>query len=137
MTAESPYEAKIIFADCSEGLSVSSLGSNLYRLEETSFCGDARYHDIIEAEMRDDGSLRFVRVVTPSELKTSSYVLSKELSRSPLLTAFLDKVVSVGGNWETLLGGFLILHLPAEKETSMLLEFNTLASDLPENTSPA
>ncbi|HKE32124.1 MAG TPA: hypothetical protein VKD65_10400 [Candidatus Angelobacter sp.] len=129
--SDEPYGVTIIFDDNgSEGLLVTSLGNNLYRLEETSFLGEARYHDIIEAEIQGDGSLRFVGVVTPSALKTSSLFLGKELIESPRLSAFLEKVMAVGGNWEKLFESFLILHLPADQESSLLPEFNTLVSDL-------
>ena len=134
--SDEPYEATIIFGDGgSEGLFVTSLGNNLYRLEETSFFGEARYRDIIEAEKQPDGSLQFVRVVTPSELKTSAFILSKELIESPGFSAFLEKAMAVGGNWERRFVGFLILHLPADQESPLLLEFNTLVSDFSGNTS--
>jgi len=54
----------------SEGLLVSPVGPNLYRLEESSLLGEAVFGDVIEAESTQDGSLQFKRVATPSDMTT-------------------------------------------------------------------
>jgi len=126
MTPQKPYEATGIFAGGSEALLVTPIGANLFRLEESSIVDDVRYHDVIEAELQTDGALRFVRLMSRSELKTSCYVLPKTLIDSPHLSVFFDRVMVLGGNWETIFGGFLVLHLPAAEESSLLDELNTL-----------
>lgn len=126
MIQQEPNHVKIIFGDgSSEGLLVTPMGENLYRLEESSILSGAVYHDIIEAELQTDGALLFLRVTTRSELKTSSHVLSKPQMESSELPVFLDRVVAAGGNWERLLEGFLILHLPLSEESLLLDEFDT------------
>ena len=110
----------------SEKLLVTPLGSNLYRLEWTSISGEASYHDVVEAELQTGGTLRFIRLLTPSGLKTVSCFLSRSQIESPKLTAFLDKVVAVGGNWERLFGGFLILNLPPEEHDLIVAQFESL-----------
>ena len=128
---EHAYEVLITFSNGdSEGLLVTCLGENLYRAEETSVLGEFRYHDIIEAEVQKNGALQFLRVVTPSCLKTHSTILDKPFFESPRFTAFLDKVMSVGGNWERVFEAFLILNLPPEQESALLLEFNALMNEL-------
>lgn len=109
-----------------EELLVLPLGGNLYRLEESAELAEARYHDIIEAESLSDGSLRFLRVVTPSDLKTISYILSEALFESPALSALLNKVVTIGGNWERVFGGVLLLHFPASEEAAIVHELKEL-----------
>lgn len=134
---ENPYEVQITFKNGdSEGLLVTCLGENLYREEETSVLGEFRYHDVIEAETQENGALQFLRVVTSSCLKTHSTILDRAFFESPRLTAFLDEVKSVGGNWETIFGGLLMLHLPPEHESALLLQFNALMNELADERPP-
>jgi hypothetical protein len=59
---EQPCQAQISFQDGdSEGLLVTRVGPNLYRMEESAVLGEASYHDVIEAEGQPDGTLRFLR----------------------------------------------------------------------------
>src|SRR5579864_1362120 len=109
-----------------EKLLVTPVGPNLYCLEQSSVLGEMKYHDIIEAEPQADGVLRFLRVVTPSGLKTVSWLLPESRFASKSLLVLLDRVVAVGGNWERIFGGFLILHLPPIEESSILSAFNAL-----------
>jgi hypothetical protein len=107
--------AKIVFenGDSEEHL-VVPLGSDLYRLEETSFWGEMRYLDVIRAATCDDGALLFEEVITRSELATESWVLSKEVLASREMHEILDLVMTTGGNWEQAFGGILIVHIPKE-----------------------
>jgi hypothetical protein len=118
-----------------EELLITPISHNLYRLEESSLLGEVMYHDVIEAETQTDGSLRLVRVVTPSGLKTASWILAESLFESPALTALLDKVVVLGGNWERTFGGMLMVHVPSAEESSIVSEFNALFSKLPQGAS--
>ncbi len=115
----------------SEGLLVTPLGPNLYRLEESSVFGEASYHDVVEAEPQTDGTLRFMRVLTPSGLKTVTWVLAETLLESPALSALLERVIAVGGNWERIFGGTLIVHLPPSEQEIIVGEFNSLFSQPP------
>ena len=97
-----------------EDLIVAPLGSDLYRLEESSFASEIRYMDVMRAVAQDDGSLLFKEVVTRSDLATHSWVLSKEILSSRELREILDLAMAVGGNWEQAFGGVLIIHVPKE-----------------------
>ncbi|PYV21447.1 MAG: hypothetical protein DMG24_19465, partial [Acidobacteria bacterium] len=83
------------------------------------------YHDIIEAEPQTDGTLRFLRVRTRSGLKTVCWVLSRTAAESPALFPLLDKVIAVGGYWERIFGGVLLLHLPPAEHDHIIDEFNS------------
>jgi hypothetical protein len=91
----------------SEDLIVTSLGSNLYRLEESSFGFEIRYRDVIRTILGDDGSLLFKEVVTHSDLDTQSWVISKEIIASRELREILDRVMAIGGSWEQAFGEYL------------------------------
>jgi hypothetical protein len=121
LQAAQPRTAKISFTlNGEEDLFVLPLGGNMYRLEESPMLAEARYHDIIEAETLCDGTLRFVRIATPSTLKTMSCTLPDAEFESPALSAVLDRVMAVGGNWERVFGGVLLLHVPAAEEAAVL-----------------
>jgi hypothetical protein len=127
---EEPREIQVSFQNGdSETLFVTPMGQNLYRMEESSALGEASYHDVIEGELQADGTVRFIRICTPSGLKTVSWILLQSLVESPGMTALLDKVMAAGGNWERIFGGVLIVHLPPAEYDSLVQEFNALFSD--------
>ena len=129
-------EVRVAFHCGSEGLLVTPMGPNLYRMEESSILklGEVSYHDVIEAEPQTDGTLRFVRVLTPSGLKTLCWVLSQTAAESPGLSALLDKVIAAGGYWERIFGGVLLLHLPPAEHDHLIDGFNSFFNQLPGNT---
>ena len=114
-----------------EDLLVTPIGSDLYRLEESSLFGELRYHDVIEAEALTDGGLRFVRVAAASESRTLSWILPEDVFDNPTLKALLVRVMSIGGNWERTLGGVLTLHLPHNHELSIKCDMQDFFSTLP------
>ena len=125
---DKPCEVRITFDEfaSTEMLLVTPVGQNLYRAEESSCLGEVCYHDIIETEPQGDGSVRFSRVVTPSELKTVSWMISQACAESPRLSTLLDRVMAVGGNWERIFGGCLIVHLPPPEYDVLAPEFKSL-----------
>lgn len=128
-------EVRMSFQDDEETLLVTPMGSNRYRMEESSALGEVSYHDVIEAEPHTDGTLRFLRVLTPSGLTTVSWILSQNLIESPALSVLLEKVMAVGGNWERMFGGVLLLHLPPAEDDHIVGEFNNLFNQSPNNRS--
>src|SRR5258708_7094653 len=97
----------------SEFLVVTALGNDLYRLEQSSLLGEAYYRDVISTSRLDDGDLLFLGIEKPSGLVVQSWVLSLEVIDSIEVRAILEDVVAVGGNWEQVFGGVLIIHTPA------------------------
>lgn len=96
---ESAKPVQIAFEDGStEDLLLTELGHDIYRAEESSMLGEVSYKDVIEAQTLNDGSLRFFRIVTPSGLKTSSWILSKDSIESEDFRAVLDTMMELGGN---------------------------------------
>jgi hypothetical protein len=112
----------------SEGLLVTSVGHNLYRLEESSLLGEAVFGDVIEAEQTQEGGLRFKRVAAPSDLITVNCVLTHEQMRAPGLQPLLDRIMTLGGNWERALDGLLMVHLPQTVDLDVEAEIKALSS---------
>ncbi len=81
----------------SEGLLVSPVGPNLYRLEESSLLGQAVFGDVVEAEPKPDGGLQFKRVASASDMNTVSCILTPEQMNAPGLQTLLERVMSLGG----------------------------------------
>ncbi|MGO8786921.1 MAG: hypothetical protein ACLQVL_05995 [Terriglobia bacterium] len=123
------WEVRMTFEDgSSERLLVTPLVPNLYRLEASSVLGEASYHDIVETDPQTDGTLRFVRVVTPSGLKTVSWILPKVQIESPALSPLLGRVITVGGFWERIFGGVLLVHLPPAELDNVIGQFKSFFS---------
>jgi hypothetical protein len=101
--------------DVRETLFVTPMGGNLFRMEDCSVDCVVRWHDVIEAEPQADGSLRFLRLHSPSEWMTCVWLLGEDDAESSALSELLDQVMTAGGNWERMLGGILIVHIPPER----------------------
>lgn len=102
--------------DCQETLYVTPLGENLYRLEETPVLVEQEIYlgDIIEAEVRDDGVLRFRRLVVASPWHHWSWFLAQIVIESSDFDGFTAMIEEQGGKWERIFGGLFIVHLPPE-----------------------
>jgi hypothetical protein len=96
----------------SEWLMLAEVGGGLYRLEESSFAGDAMYGDTIHADATPNGDLIFRGFAERSALKSQSWVLSAELIESEPINAILANVTAAGGMWERAFGGVLLIHTP-------------------------
>ena len=107
-----PEEIELEFEDGSEHLLVTPVDSNLYRLEESSGMGEVVFGDVIEVERHPEGRLQFKRIATPSRLATTTSILPLNVTKTAEFRTFLDRVMSLGGNWELLYGGVLLVHLP-------------------------
>lgn len=128
---QQPRTASITLQDGdAEDLLVTPLGSDMYRLEESSLFGELRYHDVIEAATLADGSLCYIRVAAPSESKTLSWILQESVFDNPRMKSLLERVMSVGGNWERTLGGVLTVHVPPEHEPSIKSDMDAFSSSL-------
>src|SRR6266404_1248796 len=122
---DQPCEVHLSFQDGDiEGLLVTPMGPNLYRMEESSVFGEVSYHDVIEAKTQTDGTLRFLRVLKPSGLKSACWILSPPQLESHALSALLDRVMSIGGNWEKLFVGVLLLLPPPSEHYQIINQVN-------------
>jgi hypothetical protein len=99
----------------SEELLLTPVDGDLYRLEESSFIGEARYGDVIRGSRRDDGLL-FLGIETRSNLVSQSWILSEAVLDCPECGSLLDDVMAMGGNWERAFGGVLLVHTPEGSE---------------------
>ena len=59
-----------------------------------------------------DGAVPYRRIVRRSGLRTQCFVLSKKLMESPGMQDFAKQIEALGGHWEGIAGGVLVVHLP-------------------------
>jgi hypothetical protein len=94
-------------------LELTQVGPRLFRIGSVPIMVEAAsFGDVIEAESGADGSLRFVRVGESGGWRTYDFMLSAELIGSERITSIQDRVLSLGGHWERVFGGILLLCLP-------------------------
>ena len=109
-----------------EGLLVTPVGPNLFRLEESSLLGEAFFGDVIEADAEPNGRMRFKRVATPSGMTSVTFIVPKKQSETPEFEAILSRVISAGGHWERVFGGVLFVHLPPSADLNVAREIKAL-----------
>ena len=99
---------------CTGELAVTQLTPDRFRLEEGPFLMfDGGLHDVIEAELQDDGSYLFRGVIEKSSWQMFDFILPKELAESNAFKNRLFRdVEQLGGTWETMFGGLVCLYLP-------------------------
>lgn len=116
------------------GFLVTPLGNDRYRVEvDPMGCMIADeprelrklplYGDVIEAKAAGPNTLRFVKVVERSRLRRREYILSQAHIDSPELERVLAKVMGLGGYWERVFGGVLIVYLPKSSTYDMWEDF--------------
>jgi len=94
---------------------VSPAGPNRFRIEEVVALAEVfKFRDVILVEPKDNGSYRFCRVITPSDYRTITLMLPRELQGSHELTRLLDSVHAEDGEWEITFGGILTICLPTQ-----------------------
>jgi hypothetical protein len=96
-------------------MDVVKVGDRLYRLQKFPVGVESvNFADIVEADMVGDRLLRVQRVVEKSRWLVYDFILSEQASSSSGVEAVLERVTQLGGHWEKVFGGVLIICLPPE-----------------------
>lgn len=129
-----PINVEVQFRSGSETLTLTPLGSNLYRMEFGRFCASHPDNgDLIEADQLPDGSLKFRRIVKRADLQKRGYLISKQTADSEDFARLRERIIALGGRWELNFGGYFVLYLPPH------VPFETVESEFPsqaEGTNP-
>lgn len=102
---------------------VSPMGGDRYRVEVDTiirilldrprdYVHLPRWGDVVEAREIGSGKVQFVRVVERARMRRFAWFVSQALIDSPGLDRVLSKVMGLGGYWERVFGGLLIVYLP-------------------------
>lgn len=107
---------RIVFEDgvCEE-IGVEPLGEGHVRLLETPLASStgARMGDVVEVAP-EGSTFRFQRIVAPSVLITTEWLINAKSTESEELAVFLAQLCRLGGEWERAFGGILLVHAPLE-----------------------
>ena len=112
----------------SEQLKLTALAPELYRLEESSFAGEAVYGDIIRVHQMANGALLFREIAERSALTTQSWIVSASILSTEKIRTGLAKVIDSGGMWEQAFGGMLIVHAPPDIAENVFREITDASS---------
>jgi hypothetical protein len=124
-------ELYVTFPDGRELLYMTALGNNQYRLEVTSIGGHLRYGDTIEVgPPLNDGAVPYRRIIKRAGLRTQCFVLSKKLMESPGMQNFAKRIEALGGHWEGIAGGVLVVHLPGKFDLDIQDELKRIRQNL-------
>jgi len=124
-------ELYVIFPNGRELLYMTPLGRNQFRLEVTSIGGHLRYGDTIEVgPPRDDGAAPYRRIIRRSGLRTQCFVLSKKLMESPGMRDFAKHIEALGGHWEGIAGGVLVVYVPRTLDLHIQQELKRIQQNL-------
>ena len=111
-----PTQEILVFRDRSSAtIVVSDLGSNRFRIDDPLIavtCSALRYHDVIKTKQDADGRLVIQRRVEKGGFHTYDYILSEGWRDRQAVQRVLVKVRQLGGKWEGVFGGVLIVCLP-------------------------
>ena len=80
----------------SEQLKLTAVAPELYRLEESSFAGEAVYGDIIRVHKMANGALLFREIAEGSALTTQSWILSASALNNEKIRSVLARVIDSG-----------------------------------------
>ena len=92
---------------------IARVGENLYRLEAVPVLVEgAGFRDVVEAEPVGDGKLRVRRVAERSGWRTFDFILPPWKIDGEWGQALLGRLEELGGHWERVLGGLLLVCIP-------------------------
>jgi hypothetical protein len=98
--------------DLSEFLKVVQIGPRRWRILESPVFSEAvTWGNVVEADV-DGRCLVIEKIAEPHQFKTIRTMVSRMFYFSDFGKAFLDKVLELGGMWEIIFWGILILNLP-------------------------
>jgi hypothetical protein len=124
-------ELYVTFRDGRELLYLTPLGNNQYRLEVTSVGGHLRYGDTIEVgPPLNDRAVPYRRIIRRSGLRTQCFVLSKKLMESRGMRDFAKQIEALGGHWEGIAGGVLVVHVPRTLDLDIQQELKRIQRNL-------
>jgi hypothetical protein len=130
-----PINVTIDYPDFFDSTLVTPLGEGRYRLELAGLnclraenLREARrlpeYGDVIEAIATAPDFLRFVRIVKRARMKKLSFLVSQTTIDSPQLSRVFARIEELGGHWERLFGGGVIVFLPRGTTYDPLADLN-------------
>jgi hypothetical protein len=118
MTASGSLVETLVFRDRSSlTVSVEHVGKKRYRIsgpEIALSCQPLGYGDIIKAVRNPEGHLVVKRRVKKGDYRSLDYCLPVGWAERESVCCILEKIVELGGDWEGVMEGILLVCLPSE-----------------------
>ena len=112
-------DIQINIGGISETVRGENRGDNIYYcLESPLFVDSVLYGCEVEVE-EINGVLVFQKIHKASLYETYTYVWSKEFLASKKGKEIKERIIEVGGDWEQVMGGLFLIHLPKEKDYTL------------------
>jgi hypothetical protein len=104
------------------------LSEGRYRLTATALNspGRVRLGAIAETVVQADGRRWISSIITRSPYRSAMRIVSGDAIRSPRFEELKARIIRVGGMWEQVLSGILIIHVPPESGLDPRAEIEAL-----------
>lgn len=94
-------------------ISGMELGSNLYRLAESSVISEEYVYGMkVQASLKEDNKIWIDKIIEESVFVTEGFTIKDEFYKSDEFKELAKKIISWGGDWENLFGGMIYFHIP-------------------------
>ena len=112
--------------DCTvDGVDATQVGPNRYRLNEAvMLIEDVGIFDVIETELIDDSTIKFIRVSESAGWVKYSWAVPKHVAESSALANALTKIEQNDGRWDRVFGGLLTVYIAPESDYDPTGEIN-------------
>lgn len=106
------------------------LGDQRYRLTATALNspGRVRYGAVVETVVEADGLRWISKIVERSPYRSAMRLISADAISSERLDDLKRRTIDLGGMWEQLLGGILIIHVPRDSGVDPRTEIERLVA---------
>ncbi|MBL7745047.1 MAG: hypothetical protein JNN00_16355 [Chitinophagaceae bacterium] len=105
----------INYESTTEKIYIEKVSAGIYRcLESCIFIDFITYGCEIEVE-EADGKLTFLGLYKESPFEIFRYIWPREIVESVQCEKMKNKIVEIGGYWESAMGGLFFIHLPKDK----------------------
>ena len=107
----------------------TALGSGDYRIIATALSAPGRIRPgaVVRTRVNDQGEREIIRLVSRSPYRSASALLSPHAADSIELADLKARVSAAGGEWEQLIGGVFIVHVPRDSGIDPRAEIASVA----------
>lgn len=111
---------KVIREGSSEIIFGKRIAENIYRCEESAlFIEELVYGAEIEVK-EENGQKVMVKLINASPFITTRILLLREMLDSDKGKEAKSKIISYGGEWEQIMGGYFLFHLPKDRKREII-----------------
>lgn len=115
-----------IVDESSYNILAKKIEDGVFQLLESSFLSEEHTYGCVVKTIEKDGKFYIDKIIKHSNYKTEMYILSEEFIQSEPCQKFLNKLESIGGNWDVAMKGLLSIYIPENSNFNPEIEFNKI-----------